>query len=153
MRPEDISQIPESSAHDTKAHDTRQVEVDPMRPEAVPVFQAESPDEGAFVSAARNLGFFFCRRSMKDLVVRVNTPEVRAPARAPGQAARARGVAAGPSPLGEVRRRGRRRCAKPYAIVHVDGRTQARTHARTHKHAHTQRTHAPARTHARAHDL
>lgn len=47
-----------------------------MRPDAIPVFQAESPDEGAFVSAARNMGFFFCRRSMKDIVVRVDSPEV-----------------------------------------------------------------------------
>ncbi len=50
-----------------------------MRPEAVPVFQAESPDEGAFVSAARNLGFYFCRRSMKDVVVRINAPEAPPP--------------------------------------------------------------------------
>jgi hypothetical protein len=27
--------------------------------------QAESPDEGEFVSFARNLGFFFCRRTMR----------------------------------------------------------------------------------------
>lgn len=53
-----------------------QVEVDPMRPDAVPVFQAESPDEGAFVQAARNMGFFFCRRSMRDIVVRVDSPQV-----------------------------------------------------------------------------
>ena len=115
MRPEDISQIPESSAHDTKAHDTRQVEVDPMRPEAVPVFQAESPDEGAFVSAARNLGFFFCRRSMKDLVVRVDTPEVRAPASAPGQVARARASL-------RVRRRWARSGAEVVAGVMGPGR-------------------------------
>ena len=49
-----------------------QVELDPVAPEAVPIFQAESPDEGAFVSAARNLGSYFCARSMRELVVREN---------------------------------------------------------------------------------
>jgi phospholipid-translocating ATPase len=37
----------------------------------MPLFQAESPDEGAFVAAARNLGFSFCRRNMKDIFLRV----------------------------------------------------------------------------------
>jgi magnesium-transporting ATPase (P-type) len=37
----------------------------------VPVFQAESPDEGAFVAAARNLGFAFSRRNMKDIFLRI----------------------------------------------------------------------------------
>eukprot|EP00292_Cryptomonas_paramecium_P002149 CAMPEP_0113680182 /NCGR_PEP_ID=MMETSP0038_2-20120614/11140_1 /TAXON_ID=2898 /ORGANISM="Cryptomonas paramecium" /LENGTH=1529 /DNA_ID=CAMNT_0000598461 /DNA_START=386 /DNA_END=4971 /DNA_ORIENTATION=+ /assembly_acc=CAM_ASM_000170 len=54
-----------------------QVETDLMRPDAEPVFQAESPDEGAFVSAARNLDFFFCRRSMKDIVLRIKDPHGR----------------------------------------------------------------------------
>jgi len=35
----------------------------------VPVYQAESPDEGAFVLAARNLGFSFKSRMMKDITV------------------------------------------------------------------------------------
>jgi len=35
------------------------------------VYQAESPDEGAFVAAARNMGFFFSKREIKDVLVKV----------------------------------------------------------------------------------
>uniref|UniRef100_A0A0C3SL24 Phospholipid-transporting ATPase n=1 Tax=Guillardia theta (strain CCMP2712) TaxID=905079 RepID=A0A0C3SL24_GUITC len=39
----------------------------------IPAYQAESPDEGAFVQAARNLGkFFFCRRNMKDIHIKTS---------------------------------------------------------------------------------
>lgn len=37
-------------------------------------YEAESPDEGAFVQAARNMGFFFSRREIKDVLVTVSQP-------------------------------------------------------------------------------
>jgi len=43
-----------------------QVEYGASEP-TVPLYQAESPDEGAFVAAARNLGFFFSKRKMRDI--------------------------------------------------------------------------------------
>lgn len=36
-----------------------------------PLYQAESPDEGAFVVAARNIGFSFVKRMMKDITLTV----------------------------------------------------------------------------------
>ena len=36
-----------------------------------PLFQAESPDEGAFVEAARNFGYYFLRRNMKQVTLRI----------------------------------------------------------------------------------
>mmetsp|Transcript_11831 Transcript_11831/g.27255 ORF Transcript_11831/g.27255 Transcript_11831/m.27255 type:complete len:1730 (-) Transcript_11831:60-5249(-) len=38
----------------------------------IPVYQAESPDEGAFVQAARNLGVFFSRRNMKEIHIKMS---------------------------------------------------------------------------------
>jgi phospholipid-translocating ATPase len=37
-------------------------------------FQAESPDEGAFVTAARNMGFFFSKREIKDVLIKIAPP-------------------------------------------------------------------------------
>ena len=37
----------------------------------VPLCQAESPDEGAFVEAARNFGYYFHKRDMKEVAVRL----------------------------------------------------------------------------------
>jgi magnesium-transporting ATPase (P-type) len=34
-------------------------------------YEAESPDEGAFVQAARNMGFFFSKREIKDILIKV----------------------------------------------------------------------------------
>jgi phospholipid-translocating ATPase len=36
------------------------------------IFQAESPDEGAFVTAARNMGFFFSKREIKDVLIKIS---------------------------------------------------------------------------------
>jgi phospholipid-translocating ATPase len=53
------------------------VQVEYASPESrMPIYQAESPDEGAFVVAARNMGLFFSKRMMKDITVKVSTGPV-----------------------------------------------------------------------------
>lgn len=77
-RKEEYSGAIESFLFNMSINHGVQVEYSTTHPE-FPLFQAESPDEGAFVTAARNLGFFFSKRKMRDIHI------VRADGARPGE--------------------------------------------------------------------